>query len=296
MTTQDFTVRFTGQAFAGNVYDLRIVQQLKTNLRSITEQMVAIYLGRNELADELKKEILDSVDIENESLSVKVYFSEKFFRYFDSYDQGSIESTSSNLININDIVQIYFDAMTLRKFVAEAKLSGKPVKVLINTDKLNSHKSVTRTEKGNILLNHPKLLLAAQMTKQATDQILNLMKQNHIASFEVEGLIKRMFNQLGDFIVSDTKAELTGVASFHGRLDNIFFSKRRGVVIAEHEVYQIVWDTEMKAKIMEHADLEGVEFIVKPCVETHSFYGELVVYKVIDCQYAAQGEKHQQVI
>ena len=296
MSTQNFIIRFKGPAFDSNVYDLYIARKLKANIRSITEQIVAIQLGRNELADELKSEILDSVHIANESLVVKIHFSANFFRYFDCFDQGSIEAPSPESIQINDIIQLYFDAMTLRKFIAEAKLSGKSAKVLIDTDAVNTHNCVTRTEKGNILLNHPKLLFAAQMTKKVTDEILNLMQENQITCFEIDGLKKRMVRQSGDLIVNDSKAELTAVASFHGRLDNVFFSKRRGVVVDEHEIYQIIWDAEMQAKIIEHVDLEGVEFITEPSVETHSLYGELVVYKVIDCLYLARGEKRRKAI
>ena len=279
MSTQNYTVCFSGQAFSNNVYDLHLARQLRMNLRVITEKMVAVCLGRNELVDELS----DSVAVKDNALEVDIHFSDTFFQYFDSCRLDSAEGRF-----VDDIARLYFNAMTLRKFVAEATNVGKSSKILINTDTVDSRRSVTRTEKGNILLSHPKVLWTAQMTKKATDAIIHLMKINAITHFEVAGLNKPFYSSSKDVVLSEAKADLMATATLRGRLDNLFFSKRRGVVVTDKQVYQIAWDNQMKNKLIEHADVDDVEFVTQPSIETHSVYGELMVYKVLECRRKKQ--------
>ena len=280
MSIYDIKARFFGKAFANNIYDLQTVRLLTDNVHLIIERLIAIHLGRIELADELKNQIKSKVAIKNDGMEIGFSFER------DLYQNFGISGTSFPQANISDeIARIFYSAMMLRKLIAEAKKSKLPAKILLNIENDKTKRSVVKTEKGNILLSSAKVLWAAQMTKDAADSILSIMDGEHIVGFEFDGFSRPFVSNKDDSIViGQNEDDLVAVASFKGKLDNLFFSKQRGIVVAENEVYQIAWDESSKLKILDHADLDNVEFIAKPCIETHSLYGELIVYKVLDCK------------
>ncbi len=279
MKTYDIKARFFGNAFKGNVYNLKAMRLLNENIGLIIQQLIAIQLGRNELAGELKDKVVTKPTINQGVLEIGINFERDFFSEFGIDGFGAQSKSFSD-----DIARLFYSAMLLRRYVAEAKNAGQAIKILLNTTQIKVNRSVVKTEQGNILLSHPKVLWAAQMTKDAADIILGLVDDDNINTFEFEGLSRPFVCNPDDFIVlGQRKSDLVAVANFKGRLDNLFFSRQRGVVVSEDEIYQIVWDETVKRKVLEHADLDGVEFITKPCIETHSLYGELVVYKILDC-------------
>ncbi len=279
MSTFDIKARFFGKAFQGNIYDLEAMRLLNENLGSLIQQLIAIHLGRNELADELKDQIKHSVAINKGVFEVSINFERNFYNKF------GITGLGQDSISFSDsIARLFYSAISLRRHVAETKKNGSSIKILLNTKQGKDNRSVAINEQGNILLNHPKVLWAAQMTKDATDQILRSIDGENVSGFEVEGFSRPFVSNDADFAVLDQeKSDLVAIANFTGRLDNLFFSRQRGVVVSESDIFQIAWDDEIRNKLLNHADLDNVEFIAQPCIETHSLYGELVVYKILDC-------------
>jgi len=291
MSTYDIKARFFGEAFQGDVYDLTAMRLLNENLGSLMQQIIAIHLGRNELADELKDQIKHSFSISEGVFEIMINFENNFYNKFGITGLAQ-DSTSFS----DSIARLFYSAISLRRYVAETKKDGQPTKILLNTSLEKNSRSVVKTEQGNILVKHPKVLWTAQMTKEATDQIIRSIDGKNISGFEIVGFSRPFVSNDDDFVVLDhEKSDLAAIANFTGRLDNLFFSKQRGVVVSENEIFQIAWDDEVRNKVLNHADLDNVEFIAKPCIETHSLYGELVVYKILDCVVANADQKAEQV-
>lgn len=182
MSTYDIKAQFFGKAFANSIYNLQMARLLTDNVRLIIERLIAIHLGRIELADELKNEIKSKVAVKNGGFEISFSFER------DLYQKFGISGDSFPQHNISDgIARIFYSAMTLRKLIAEAKKSKLSAKILLNIDNDQAKRSVVKTEKGNILLSSAKVLWAAQMTKNATDSILSIMDGKHIAGFEFDG-------------------------------------------------------------------------------------------------------------
>lgn len=279
MSTYKFKACFTGRAFESDVSDFTTTRRIKESFCSIVEKMTAIHLGRNELACEIKEHIHYSMNINKGVLELDVDFDSQFFKIFNNE-----EEPQEQLSFVDQIARLFYSSVSLRKYIVESHKLGKPARVFLNVQNDADQCSVIRTEKGNILLKHPKILWAAQMTRSDSDAILGLMDNGLVTGFEFFGLNKPFHSNAADTVViGQSQADLTATASFEGRLDNLMLSQQRGVVVSSNEVFQVVWNKALQSKVLQYADLDNVEFIAKPCVESHSLYGELIVYQILDC-------------
>jgi hypothetical protein len=283
MNTYDIKVKFYGEAFSGDIYDLKTVRLLDTKLQETFYQLRAIHLGQKNLVPELKSHIDHKVTINSGSFEFSCRFEQNFAEKFGIHDQGLFVDSDTTRLS-DSVAKLFYAAMTLRRYVAEARLAGKHAKIIINTDPQKPAHSVIRTEKGNIVLNHPRILWAAQLTQESVDTIMKSIDGDLVTHFEFEGLSKPLcFTEESLIMLDQEGSELTATANFKGRLDHLFYSSNRGTVVSPHDIYQIAWDDEAKMKVSECANVENVEFITQPLISSSGSQNNLVIYKVVDC-------------
>ena len=286
MNAYDIKAKFYGNAFSSDIYDLKTIRLLDNSLQNTFCQLLAIHLGQKELATELKSHIVQKVKIKNGVLQCFIQFEKEFSDKFGIYERD-LSDNSSPMSLSDSVAKLCFSAMTLRRLLAESAKRGEKSTVIINTDPQKQMHSVIKTEQGKILLSHPKILWAAQMTQEYIDTIMDCVNKDLITHFDIEGLSKPMyFTQEALMMLGQTKDQLTATANFKGRLDHMLYSSKQGTVIAPHDIYQISWDEDMQ--VADYVNRDDVEFIAKPLISSNDSQKGLIIYKIVDCIVANQ--------
>ena len=128
-------------------------------------------------------------------------------------------------------------------------------------------------------------LWAAQTTKYPTDRLIAGVDGKNIEYIDMgagdEDL--RITND-HQIILGQEKEELSAIMTIIGRLDVIAFSSHRGTVISEKEKFPVTWEEEIRSKVQEYADVNGIEFKVRQIIDKKKLNSEAVAFHIIDCR------------
>jgi len=282
----DFKIKFYSEAFSGNVHDLFMVKRLTDNALDIFYQLLSVYLGCKSLPYELKKSITHSIAIGAGILELSISSEKALFDEFGITFEHTEESGQPSVRMSDSLAKLLYQGLRLRKYVSQLSGSDIEANVIIDVDTSDSSPSVVKTEKGNIILKDSKILLASKQTKESIDQLFDLLRCGEITDMRVEGLSKPMyFDKQRDSLIhsEDVSENLTITTKITGKINNLFFSSKTGTVISGDQIHSITWDDESKRKVLEFADVDNVDFIVKPAINKSDIQANVVTYEIVDC-------------
>lgn len=285
MKDHDFRFYAEGSAFEDGVYDLRSMELLISSYRSITDRLIAVQLGRRQLTPAIKNQIDYQVRVNPGSIEFLIDF---VFTHKEIL--GALASDGGFQLS-NVITKLFREAIDLRKQAAALIEKGLPINININTNvNIGTGNIIANSENGDIVINDPKILWAAQVTKYPSDRLISGVDGKEIEYVELGGRESEMRLTPEDrVILGQNKEELSATIRVTGRLDMVAFSSHKGTIISGDEKFPVTWDEGIRNKVQRVADVDGVVFLVRPIIDQKRLHTEAIAYHVLDCNPSQQG-------
>lgn len=282
MGEYDFRIYAEGNAFQGGVYDLRSMELIIRNYRSIADRLIAIQLGRRQLTPAIKNQIEYQTRINSGSIELLIDFA---FTHKEII--GALTALDGGGRQLSLVIsKLYKDAIDLRKKVAEFLDKKLPINITINNNiNFGSNNIIANTNNGNIVIPDQRILLAAQTTKYPTDRLVSGIDGKGIEYIDMGAGTESLRLTANDkIILGQDKEELSAIMTIIGRLDVIAFSSHRGTVISGKEKYPVTWEENIRSKVQEYADVNGIEFKVRQVIDKKKLNSEAIAFHIIDCR------------
>lgn len=285
MNEHDLRLYAKGAAFEDGIYDLRSMELVISNYRSITDRLIAVQLGRRQLTPAIKNQIDYQARVNPGSIELLIDF---VFTHKEIL--GALAADGGYQLS-GVITKLFREAINLRKEVAVAIEKGLPVNITINTNiNIGNGNVIANSEGGNIVINDPKVLWAAQVTKYPADRLITGVDGKNIEYVELGGREDEMRITPEDRVVlGQNKEELSATIRVTGRLDMIAFSSHKGTIISGNEKFPVTWDENIRNKMQRIADVESVLFTVRPIIDQKRLHSDAIAYHVLDCIVPQQG-------
>lgn len=289
--TQDLRIYAKGLGFSDGIYDLRTLEALITNYRKILDRLFAVQLGKKQVSPDLKSQLDYDVRINQGSIELLINFALEHREYIAAFaaDGGAALSKV--------IVTLLRDAVKLREKASECIEKGLPININISNS-FNIGSKITNTNvsydenTGRILINDPKILWAAQVTKSPVNGLLLQIDGKSVEFIDINSASDEFrFTPDQRNIVGKQKEELPTTLNIIGRLDMVAFSAHRGSIISDGERFSVTWDDQIRSKMQKLADIEGVIFKVRPVVDHKRLDNETIGFHVLDCGNPQQSFK-----
>lgn len=289
--TQDLRIYAKGLAFSDGIYDLRTLEALITNYRKILDRLVAVQLGKKQVSPDLKSQLDYDVRINQGSIELLINFALEHREYIAAFaaDGGAALSKV--------IVTLLRDAVKLREKASECIEKGLPININISNS-FNIGTKITNTNvsydenAGTILINDPKILWAAQVTRSPVNGLLSQIDGKSVEFIDINSASDDFrFTPDQRNIIGKQKEELPTTLNIIGRLDMVAFSAHRGSIISDGERFSVTWDDQIRSKMQKLADIEGVIFKVRPVVDHKRLDNETIGFHVLDCGNPQQSFK-----
>lgn len=281
--TQDLRIYAKGLAFADGIYDLRTLESLISSYRKILDRLVAVQLGKRQVPRDLRSQLGYQVQINPGSIELLVNFlleHKEFIAVFAADGGHALSET---------IVRLLRDAIDLRKKASEAIKKGLTINIQITNSfnigsKINSENVSFDKTSGSILINDPKILWAAQVTRAPINELLANVDGKAVEYIDMNSPKNelRLTTEDRDIIGQD-KEELPTTLTIIGRLDMVAFTSHRGSIISDNERFNVTWDDHIRPKIQRIADVEGVMFKVRPVIDHKRLDNTAIGFHVLDC-------------
>jgi hypothetical protein len=177
----------------------------------------------------------------------------------------------------------------LRKKATELIKKGLTVNISISNS-FNIGSTINNTnvsfgkEVGSILINDPKILWAAQVTRSPVNEILKCIDGKDVEFIDMTSQKNKVLLTPDDRnIIGQQKEELPTTLNIVGRLDMVAFSSHRGSIISDNERFSVTWDDLIRSKMQKIADIDGVMFKVRPVVDHKRLDNSAIGFHVLDC-------------
>ena len=280
---QDMRIYAEGQAFSDGIYDLRTLEAVISNYRKILDRLVSVQLGKRQVTRELRSQLGYQVQIKSGSIELLVKF------LLEHKELIAAFAASDGYMLSQIIVTLLRDAIDLRKKATELIKKGLPVNITISNSfnvasKINSTNVSFDKTSGTILINDPKILWAAQVTRSPVNEILRCVDGKSIEYIDMSSPANEVRLTPDDrSIIGQHKEELPTTLNIIGRLDMVAFSSHRGGIISDNERFSVTWDEQIRSKMQKIADVEGVMFKVRPVVDHKRLDNSAIGFHVLDC-------------
>lgn len=273
-----------GAAFADGVYDLRTLETVVSCQRQILDRLIAVQIGKRQIPRNLKNQISYKTKIESGSIKFLVELLLEHREYI------AVFAAHEGMRFAPQIVQLLSDAISLRKIAASLKKLGLTINVTISNSfniasPDNSINVIGNDKTGQILINDPKILWAAQSTRAPINQLLQKVDGIGVEHIDVgAGNVDLSLTPSDRFITGVDKEELTTRLSIVGRLDMVNFSSHKGAIVSNDERFNVTWDSHIRTKMQQIADIEGIIFTVNPIIDRKTLHDSAIGFHVLDCQ------------
>lgn len=273
-----------GAAFKDGIYDLRSMELLIANYRSIIDRLIAVQLGRRQLTPSIRNQIDYQAQIKPGSIEFLIDF---VFSHKEIL--GALASDGGYELS-GVVTKLFRAAIDLRKEVSGALSKGLPVTININNNiNIGNGNLISNNGGGSISIGDPKILWAAQVTKYPVDRLISGIDGRAIEYVEFDSSTEKMRLTPDDrALLGHNKEELNATLRVYGRLDMVTFSNHTGTIISEQEKFPVTWDEKIRNKMQQVADIEGVEFLVRPIIDQKRLHSEAIAYHVLDCRNQQQ--------
>ncbi|MFZ1548806.1 MAG: hypothetical protein WAT12_17225 [Candidatus Nitrotoga sp.] len=280
---QDMRIYAEGLAFSDGIYDLRTLEAVISNYRKILDRLVSVQLGKRQVTRELKNKLGYQVQIKSGSIELLVKF------LLEHKELIAAFAASDGYMLSQIIVALLRDAIDLRKKATELIKKGLTVNITISNS-FNVASTINNTNvsfdktSGTILINDPKILWAAQVTRTPVNEILSCVDGKSIEYINMSSPANEVRLTPDDrSIIGQHKEELPTTLNIIGRLDMVAFSSHRGSIISDNERFSVTWDDQIRSKMQKIADVEGVLFKVRPVVDHKRLDNSAIGFHVLDC-------------
>ena len=284
MMDHDFRFYAKGSSFEDGLYDLRSMELMISSYRSITDRLIAVQLGRRQLTPSIKNQIDYDVRVKSGSIEFLIDF------VFTHKELLGALAADGGLQLSNIITKLFREAISLRKAVAVVLEKGLPLNITINTN-INVGKGniIANSESGNIIINDPKILWAAQVTKFPTDRLISGVNGKEIEYVDFGARNDEVRLTTEDRVVlGQNREELSAIINVIGRLDMVAFTSHKGTIISDNERFPVTWEESIRNKVQQVVDVEGVEFTVRPIIDQKRLHSDAIAYHVINCKIPQQ--------
>ena len=270
---------------------LRTLEALITNYIKILDRLVAVQLGKKRVSPDLRNQLDYDVRLNQGSIELLISFALEHKECIAAFaaDGGAVRSKV--------IVTLLRDAVKLREKASECIKRGLSININIsNSFNIGSKKTKTNVSygenRGTILINDPKILWAAQVTRSPVNGLLSQIDGEFVEFIDINsGSHEFRFTPDQRIIVGKQKEELPTTLNIIGRLDMVAFSAHRGSIISDGERFSVTWDDQIRSKMQKLADIEGVIFKVRPVVDHKKLDNETIGFHVLDCGNPQQSFK-----
>ena len=280
---QDMRIYAEGLAFSDGIYDLRTLEAVISNYRKILDRLVSVQLGKRQVTRELRSQLGYQVQIKSGSIELLVKF------LLEHKELIAAFAASDGYMLSQIIVTLLRDAIDLRKKATELIKKGLPVNITISNS-FNVASTINNTNvsfdktSGTILINDPKILWAAQVTRSPVNEILRCVDGKSIEYIDMSSPANEVRLTPDDrSIIGQHKEELPTTLNIIGGLDMVAFSSHRGSIISDNERFSVTWDDQIRSKMQKIADVEGVMFKVRPVVDHKRLDNSAIGFHVLDC-------------
>lgn len=275
----DLIIYAKGKAFESGVYDLRSLELLLSNYRSILDRLVAVQLGHRQLPDKTKRQLNYDVKINEGSIELLINF------VLEHPEAIAVLAHDGGYQLSVILTKLYRDAISLREAAAKFIEKGLIFNIKINNSfNWGSRNTNVVVEDSEIIIPDPKILFAAQATKYSTDKVLAKIDGENIEKVDLSSAEETFtLDQTKRNIMGRDKQILPASLKIVGRLDVIAFSSHRGVIISDNERFPVTWDEKIRAKMQKMADKEGVLFTVNPVIDHSRLDNDAIGFHVLDC-------------
>ena len=280
---QDMRIYAEGLAFSDGIYDLRTLEAVISNYRKILDRLVSVQLGKRQVTRELRTQLGYQVQIKPGSIELLVKF------LLEHKELIAAFAASDGYMLSQIIVTLLRDAIDLRKIATELIKKGLQVNITISNSfnvasTINSANVSFDKTSGTILINDPKILWAAQVTRSPVNEILSCVDGKSIEYIDMSSPTNEVRLTPDDrSIIGQHKEELPTTLNIIGRLDMVAFSSHRGSIISDNERFSVTWDEQIRSKMQKIADVEGVMFKVRPVVDHKRLDNSAIGFHVLDC-------------
>lgn len=280
---QDLRIYAKGLAFADGIYDLRTLESVISNYRKILDRLVSVELGKRQVTKDLRAQLGYQVQINPGSVELLVKF------LLEHKEVIAVFAADGGYKLSEIIVKLLRDAIDLRKKASEALKKGLTVNIRITNSfnigsNVNSGNVSFDKTSGSILINDPKILWAAQVTRSPVNEILANVDGNNLEYIDMSSPTNELRLTTDDRdIIGQQKEELPTTLTVVGRLDMVAFSSHRGCIISDGERFSVTWDELIRSKMQRIADVDGVMFKVRPLVDHKRLDSSAIGFHVLDC-------------
>lgn len=280
---QDIRIYAKGLAFGDGIYDLRALESVISNYRKILDRLVSVQLGKRQVTKDLRAQLGYQVQINPGSIELLVKF------LLEHKEVIAVFAADGGYTLSEIIVKLLRDAVDLRKKAAEVLKNGLTVNIRI-TNSFNFGSSINGGNvsfdqtSGSILINDPKILWAAQVTRSPVNEILSNVDGKNVEYIDMNSSTNELRLATDDRdILGQHKEELPTTLTVVGRLDMVAFSSHRGSIISDGERFSVTWDEQIRSKMQRIADVEDVMFKVRPLVDHKRLDSSAIGFHVVDC-------------
>lgn len=285
-TNGDLRIYAKGLAFSNATYDLRTLEAVISNYRKILDRLVSVHIGKRQVTRELRTQLGYQVQINSGSLELLIKF---LLEHKESIAALAAFDANNGYRLSKIVVALLSDAIDLRKKATELIKKGLTVNITISnsfnrTSTIDSHKVSFGATSGTILINDPKILWAAQVTRSPVNEILSCVDGKSIEYINMSSPVNEVRLTPEDrSIIGQHKEELPTTLNIIGRLDMVAFSSHRGSIISDNERFSVTWDEQIRSKMQKIADVEGVMFKVRPVVDHKRLDNSAIGFNILDC-------------
>lgn len=280
---KDIRIYAKGLAFADGIYDLRTLESIISSYRKILDRLVSVQLGKRQVTRDLRAQLGYQVQINPGSIELLVKF------LLEHKEVIAVFAADGGYTLSEIIVKLLRDAVDLRKKAAEVLKKGLTVNIRITNSfnigsSINSGNVSFDQTSGSILINDPKILWAAQVTRSPVNEILSNVDGKNVEFIDMSSPTNELRLTTDDRdIVGQHKEELLTTLTVVGRLDMVAFSSHRGSIISDGERFSVTWDEQIRSKMQRIADVDGVMFKVRPLVDHKRLDSSAIGFHVLDC-------------
>jgi hypothetical protein len=277
----DLRIYAKGLAFSGGSYSLRSLDVLISNHRKILDQLIAVSLGKPKADRHIREQIDYQVRIREGSVELLVDF------VLNNKELFAPLAADGGYQLSNVIVSLYKDAINLRDAVAKIADKGLQVKITIsnsfNIGSNNSKVSYSLSD-GSVLIGDPKILLAAQTTKGAVDNIIQSIDGANVEYVDFgSGVDDLRLNESNKNLLGRRKEEIPATLNIIGRLDMISVSSHRGAIVSDGQRFNVSWDKQLRDKLLKVVDVEATQFKARPVIDHKSLSDKEIGFHLVDC-------------
>lgn len=280
---QDLRIYAEGLAFSNGTYNLRTLEAIISNYRKILDRLVSVQLGKRQVSRELRNQLDYQVQINSGSIELLIKF------LLEHKELLAVFAASDGYTLSQIIVTLLRDAIDLRKKATELIKKGLTVNITIsNSFNIASTTNSTNVSfdgtNGSILINDPKILWAAQVTRSPVNEILSCIDGKTVEHIDMCSTDNEVRLTPDDrIIIGQHKEELPTTLNIIGRLDMVAFTSHKGSIVSDNERFSVTWDDQIRSKMQKIADVEGVMFKVCPVVDHKRLDNAAIGFHVLDC-------------